>query len=214
MGNREPRPKRGAIAAVECEYFAGQGLVQSQGHLACNAGSYPWSAKSLAFETEVGNFVEWIDRTQPRAELETIDDLRGLAQPDVLRSQIAMPVYDALCAHALRKQRASAFKKQTLRPVNARNHSARQVEPRIQQDLVIDSHISLPLAQVQRRRKKWASRRSIEPHEKASYAIYLHALDATGRDGAVEQPRVVQPFHYDKPIDDGPSSSDRKTACR
>ena len=132
----------------------------------------------------------------------------------MLRSQIAVPVYDALCAHALRKQRASAFKKQTLRTVNAPNHSARQVEPWIEQDLVIDGHISLPLAQVQCRRKKWASRRSIEPHEKASDAVYFLPLDTTGRNGAVQQPCVVQPPHYDKPIDDCPHSSDRNTACR
>lgn len=154
VGDREPRPECGAIAAVECEHFAGRGLVQSQGHLTCNAGSYPWSAKSLALEAEIGNFVERIDRTQPRAELETIDDLRGLAQPDVLRSQVAMPIHDTLCAHALGKQRASAFKKQTLRTVDAPNHSARQVEPWIKQDLVIDGHISLPLAQMQCRRKE------------------------------------------------------------
>jgi len=126
----------------------------------------------------------------------------------MLRSQVAVPVYNQLCTHALREQCASAFKKQTLRTINAPNQSARQVEPWIKQDLVIDGHISLPFAQMQCRRKEWASRRSIEPHEKARHRVKPRTFDTTRCDRAVEQPRLVQPLHYDKPIDNCPRPSD------
>lgn len=208
VGYREPRPQRCAIAAVKFKQFLGQRLVQPLDYLAHNAFPYPGSAKSFAFEAEIGNFVERIDRTQLRAELETIDDLRWLAEPDVLRSQIAVPVHDALCSHALGEQFATLFKKQALRTINAPNQSASQLELWIEQNLVILGDVSLPVAQIQSRRKERASCRTVEPHHKARHAVNLCALDTTGCDGVVQQPHVVQPLHHDEPIDNGPRSSD------
>ena len=206
--NREPGAERCTIAAVESEQFLGQRLVQPLDHLAHNAFTHPSGVKSIALEAEIGNFVERIDRTQPRAELETIDDLRRLAEPDVLWSQIAVPIHDALCSHALGEQFATLFKKQALRTINPPNQSAPQLELWIQQNLVILGNVSLPVAQMQRRGKERASCRTVEPHHKARHAINLCALDTTGCDGVVQQPHVVQPLHHDEPIDNGPRSSD------
>jgi len=125
------------------------------------------------------------DRTQSRAELETIDDLRGLAEPDVLRSQIAVPIHNALCSHALGEQFATLFKKQALRTIDAPNQSAPQLELWIQQNLVILGNISLPVAQMQRSRKERASCGAVEPHHKARHAIDMCALDTTGCHGVV-----------------------------
>jgi hypothetical protein len=55
----------------------------------------PAGAEALAFETQECNLVEWIDGPQTSVELEAVNDPDGIAKPDVLGAQIAVPFDDA-----------------------------------------------------------------------------------------------------------------------
>ena len=62
----------------------------------------PCSTEPDTFQAQKCDLVEWIDRPQARIELEAIDDSDRLAEPNVLRAQVAVTVDDAAGARGKR----------------------------------------------------------------------------------------------------------------
>ena len=55
----------------------------------------------LALEIEIGNFIHRIDSPQPRVELDAVDDLNSVSEPDMFWPQVAVPIDNAPLLQAI-----------------------------------------------------------------------------------------------------------------
>ena len=100
MGNGQARPQHRAMATIEEKQFFGQAVAQAACHAAPDVFTGPGSAEPLAFKAQECDLVERVDGSQAGIELQAIDDLDGIAEPDVLRAKVAVPIDDTPVANA------------------------------------------------------------------------------------------------------------------
>jgi hypothetical protein len=100
MGNGQPRPQRRATASVELEQLVGNSIWQTVHDVSFDVFARPGGAEAIAFDAQERDLVERVDGPQARVEFETIDDQHWIAEPDVLRPQVAMPVDNAAATTA------------------------------------------------------------------------------------------------------------------
>ncbi len=81
MSDRQTRAQHGIEAAVEMEQRLILKLRQSPKNPGAKASARPGCAQPFAFEIEKGDLSQRIERSEARVELQTIDDLKRLAEP-------------------------------------------------------------------------------------------------------------------------------------
>jgi len=118
MGDRQPRAQRRAMAAIEQEEIFGQTITQAGPNSALDIFAGPAGAEALAFEAQECNLVERIHGSQPGIELQAVDDADRIAEPDVLRAQIAVPIDDATGLNASDEHVRMALEKPALDEVD------------------------------------------------------------------------------------------------
>lgn len=150
MRNRQTRSQGRAIAPVKAEKRLGNSIVQRRRELLHDAPTHPGGSQALAFDAEKSDLIERIDRAQAVVELQAIDDLRRIAEPYVLRPQVAMAVHDPFGANAADKQVPALRKKPPLDTIDPPNLSRRESENGLKQDLAILRDVSLPFPKVTR----------------------------------------------------------------
>jgi hypothetical protein len=128
MRNRQTRPQHGAMATVEEKKLLGEPVTQAAHEAALDVLTCPCGAKPLAFEAQERDLIEWIDRPQARIEFEAVDDPHGIAEPDVLGTQVAVSVDDAALANARRERRCSKEEKPSLDASDPPGEARRQAE--------------------------------------------------------------------------------------
>ncbi|HXW22185.1 MAG TPA: hypothetical protein VEK14_04695 [Rhodomicrobium sp.] len=55
----------------------------------------------LALEIEIGNLIHRIDSPQTRVELDAVDDLNSVSEPDMFWPQVAVPIHNAPLLQAI-----------------------------------------------------------------------------------------------------------------
>ena len=133
MGNGEPRPQHRAVATIEKKQFFGQAVAQAACHAAPDVFTGPGSAEPLAFKAQECNLIERIDGSQAGIELEAIDDLDGIAEPDVLRAKVAVSIDDTTMANAPSEDLVMRSKKATLDAIDLRHQPRGQTEAWVEQ---------------------------------------------------------------------------------
>ena len=137
MCDSEPGAQRGAVTAIKREKFVDGPVTQHMLHPAPQIVSSPGRSEPLAFEAEKGNFIERIDDTKARIEFEAVDDPDLVVEPNVLWPQIAMPIHDPAMTQACHDAIAAPLQKPALCQVNTMHDSARNSEPRVEQNALI-----------------------------------------------------------------------------
>ena len=92
MRNRKARAQHRPVAAVKVIQGNWLIIVQRSHDTGADIVSNSFHTQKLALKIEVGDLFKRIDSPQPRVELDTVDDLDAVSEPDVLGPQIPMPV--------------------------------------------------------------------------------------------------------------------------
>jgi hypothetical protein len=92
MGDGQPSPETGAIAAVEEEQLGRDFIVQRMCHDPPQIVVYPSRTEPGAFESQERDLIERIYRAQAGIELEAVDHPHTVVEPDMLRAQVAVAV--------------------------------------------------------------------------------------------------------------------------
>ena len=88
------------MASIEEEQFFRKSVTEAANDPASDVLAHPGSAEALAFKTQEGDLVDRIDRSQARIELQAVDNLDGVVEPDVLGTQVAVPVNNSAFTNA------------------------------------------------------------------------------------------------------------------
>jgi hypothetical protein len=100
MCGRQTRSQHRAITVIEDEKLFPLAVVQSPHHAPTQMLTRPSRTQAFAFNAEERQLVDRIDHPQAAVEFEAIDDAHLVAQPNVLRPQVTMPVDDVTPSHA------------------------------------------------------------------------------------------------------------------
>jgi len=126
VGDRQARAQRGAMTAVEREQLFRRAVAQCCGDAASNPLAGPSGSEAFTLEAQIGDLLERIGSPQARIELEAIDDPDRVAEPDMLRPQIAVAVDDAAFAHPTHQKIPASGEKATLDPIDPSDQPGRQ----------------------------------------------------------------------------------------
>jgi hypothetical protein len=137
MRNSQTRSQCRAMTTIEEVQFLRQSITQAANYPATDILAYRGSTETFAFKAQECDLVDRIDRSQPGIELQAVNYSDWLAQPDMLRSQIAVPINDFAFANPLRKHSIPPRKKIALHTIHPPDETRRNIEARIQKHLVI-----------------------------------------------------------------------------
>ena len=154
MGDRQPRAQRRAMAAIEQEEIFGQTITQAGPNSAPDIFAGPAGAEALAFEAQECNLVVWVHGSQTWVELKTVDDPDRITKPDVLGTQITVPIDDATAINAFNKHVAVAIEKAALDEVDPPDQPCRKGKAVTEQDPPVIRQTATPIAEVKRRREQ------------------------------------------------------------
>ena len=96
----ESRSQRRAVTVIECEKLLGRSVAQDMRHPPPEIVPRPRRAKALTLQCKKRDFIERIIDPKARVEFEAVDDSDLVIQPDMLRSQVAVAVYDPAVAQS------------------------------------------------------------------------------------------------------------------
>ena len=89
------------------------------------------AAKTAALKVEIGEFLQRVDATQVSIELQAVDHPNAVAEPDVLRAQVAVTLHDAARARTRGEQLPVLLQEPTLSPLDAAHRHRRQRKARV-----------------------------------------------------------------------------------
>lgn len=92
------------MAAIKEEQFLGEAVAQPVADPPLQVAARRRRSEPFAFEAEERNFIKWIDSPQAWIELEAIDNSNRIAEPDVFRSQVAVPIDNLAAANSAGEQ--------------------------------------------------------------------------------------------------------------
>ena len=121
-----------------------QGVRQAAAQIARN----PRAAQPLAFQSEKGEFVERVIGAQIIVEFEAIDDAQRVAEPDMLRPQIAMRVDDVAAGRTRGEKRTAAGEEPFLDAIDNADETRRQLRARIEQPAAIVGEALPPVGEM------------------------------------------------------------------
>src|SRR5262249_804598 len=115
MSDRQTGAQSRPVTSIEREELFGHAVRQGEARTTLHVFPGPVAAQSLAFDTEKGNLVKRIDGAQTRIEFQTVDYSHRIAEPNVFRAQVAVPVHDLTATNAIGDQNGSLGQKPALR---------------------------------------------------------------------------------------------------
>src|SRR6266853_6425748 len=148
MSDRQARAQGRPVTPIKREKFLWQAVRQDEESMTLDVFPGPGTAEALAFDAEEGNLVKRIDGAQTAVEFETIDDFHRIAEPNVFRAQVAVPVHDLTVTDAVGDQDRSLGQKPALRPVDRSHQSGRQGETRVKQNASVVGKTAIPTVEV------------------------------------------------------------------
>lgn len=150
MGDCQARPQHRPMATIEYKQLVGEPVRQAAHDAPPDIFACPCGAEPVAFEAQECNLIEWIDRPQARIEFEAIDDPHRIAEPDMLRPQVAMSIDDATVANAISQHGSPIGEKPALDAGDAPDQPRRQAEASVEQHSPIVRQALMPIAQMDR----------------------------------------------------------------
>lgn len=97
----------------------------------------PAAAEPFALQVEEGQFIQCIERPQAGIELQAVDDRKWRGQPDVLGSEIAVPIEYEAMTDPIREQLATLPQKAALNIEDALHCTPIEVEGLVEQDVPV-----------------------------------------------------------------------------
>jgi len=97
----------------------------------------PGGPQPLALNAKERDFVERIDHTQSRIELQTIDDADRIAEMDMLGPQVSMTVDDTPALHPIRQKIAPFAEKAPLHALDVAHPACRKSKAGVEQNAVV-----------------------------------------------------------------------------
>jgi hypothetical protein len=132
VSDRKTRAKHCSIASIEQVQLIGDVLVQSAHDRAADLAA-DVRAEMPAFKVEVGQFLDRIDHPKLGVELQAVDNPDLLAEPNVLRTQIAMPVHDPPPPQTVKQNFIMSEEKGVQHSVDVADWARWKLELRLQQ---------------------------------------------------------------------------------
>ena len=148
MRDRKPCAQRRAMATIKREQLLDRPVTQHAFHPALEIITHPGRSEPLAFEAEKSDLIERIDHPKPQVEFEAVDDPDFVIEPNMLGTQVAMPLDDPPMANARGDEIAAPFKKPALRLIDATHKAGGNAETRVEQDAPIISEAALPVGEM------------------------------------------------------------------
>jgi hypothetical protein len=189
------------MTAVEGKQQLGAPVAQCRLNPTLKVVARPFGAQSLAFEAKVCDLIERIEHPEARIKLEAINDLHGIAEPNVLRPQIAVCVDDPAFPDQVDEQLCVTAQETALRVVDASHQSQGQPETAIKQELAVICEAGCPTGQVGDSGDEGWARVPIKPGQHIHYLVQLLNFEASRENQLIEHPRLVKSMHDDDPID-------------
>jgi len=119
MSESQPRTERRTITPVKAKKRVGNTApVACAQNPAAEICAGPRGAKALAFDGEIGNFVEGIDSPELWIEFQTIDNSDGIFNENMLRTQVAVAIDDLAGGDTRGDQFRLRVEEAALGPVN------------------------------------------------------------------------------------------------
>ena len=97
------------MTAIKQEKIFGEAVTQAGRDPAPDIFAGPACTEALAFKVQECNLVEWIHGSQTRVKLQAIDDPDRISKPNVLGTQVAVPINNASIPNPPDKQPAVAL---------------------------------------------------------------------------------------------------------
>jgi len=179
MRDRQPRPQRRAMTAVEGKQRFGPAVVQRRFDAALEIFPGPSGAEALAFESEICDLVEWIEHPQALVELQAVDDLHRPAEPDVLRPQIAVGLDDAARPDQVGEHGCMTVQEFTLSAIDAPNQPRRKGEARVEQHPAVIGEAFCPAGEMRSSGGESRPRTLIELRQGRRYSLELPSFEAS-----------------------------------
>src|SRR5712671_3933818 len=148
MSDRQARAQGRPVTPIKREKFLWQAVRQDEARMTLDVFPGPGTAEALAFDAEEGNLVKRIDGAQTAVEFQTVDDSHRIAEPDVFRAQVAVPLHDVTVTDAIGDQDGSLGQKPPLRLVDLSHQSGRQGKTRVKQNTLVVGQAAIPAAEV------------------------------------------------------------------
>jgi len=123
MRDGEASPQRRTMAAIKNKKLLGLAVVKRPSDMAPQIFAGPGGAQPFAFETQEGDLIERIDHAQAAVEFQTVDDAHRIAEANMFRTQVAMPVDDPALSHPLCQQNGALGQEPALHGIDVAHRS-------------------------------------------------------------------------------------------
>src|SRR5712672_1547704 len=202
MSDRQARAQGRPVTPIKREKFLWQAVRQGEARMTLDVFPGPGTAEALAFDAEEGNLVKRIDGAQTAVEFQTVDDSHRIAEPNVFRTQVAVPVHDLTVTEAIGDQDGSLGQKPPLRLVDPSHQSGRQGKTRVKQNTLVVGQAAIPAAEVGLARNQDRAGMPVEVRKRRHQAIELPGRKAARLQRVLKRLAVVETPHHHQPADD------------
>ena len=101
MRNGKARPQHRSVAPVKAIKRERRAIVECLHNAGANIDANALCIEVLTLEIEIGNLIHRIDSPQTRVELDAVDDLNSVSEPDMFWPQVAVPIHNAPLLQAI-----------------------------------------------------------------------------------------------------------------
>ncbi|MGO9483575.1 MAG: hypothetical protein ACLPX9_03175 [Rhodomicrobium sp.] len=155
----------------------------------------------LALEIEVCDLLQRIDGPKARVELDAVDDLDAVSEPDVFRPQVPVAVNDAPPPQAVKQHSVPLPEKLPQHPVAMASGRLRQAEAAVKQYACILLDIEFPLLEIALGGQNDGIRVPVEARKLENDGIEARTVSLTSCNEVIEHAPLVEAAHLHEPID-------------
>jgi len=138
MRDGETSSQHCTMAAIKNKKLLRRSVVKCMYHAAPQIFADPGGAKAFAFDTQERDFVEWIDHSQACVKFQAVDNAHRIAETDVLRAQISVPIHDMPRSHAFGQKPGPLRQKPALHGVDVPHAPGWQLKARVEKNTAVE----------------------------------------------------------------------------
>ena len=158
-------------------------------------------AEVFALKVEVGNLLQRIDGPEPRVELDAVDDLDFVSEPDVFRPQVPVAVENTPPPQSAKQQKRPSPEKLLKHPVAIARWRPREAKAAVKQYAAVLLKIKLPLLEIGHGRPRDCICTPVEIRNLENDGIEAMPVSPITRDQVIEHAPLIEAAHLHEPID-------------
>jgi len=179
------------MAAIKNKKLFRLAVVKCSSDAAAQIFAGPGGAQPFAFETQEGDLIEGINHPQAAVELQTIDDAHRIAEANMLRTQVAMPINDPAAPHALRQQRSALSQEPALHSVDVAHQSRWDLKAAVKKNTAVVRQAPPELRSMDGGGNEYRLGAAIELDQDRNEPIELPAVQTALTNDAIQHLSVV-----------------------